>query len=169
MRRDLKALLNQYSQYELCFGNQFHINPDGFNIKSTGFKILGEDDYSYFTDKPNSDGKTGILYVAKPSDSNNVDIVLRSAGTINYELGEIIINTIYFTETELANSVIEIQAYPESNDIIGLKDLYLSFDISKSQINMVRDVIASGDDISGVVFARDSYRSSYSNGKLKRE
>lgn len=169
MRRDLKALLNQYSQYELCFGNQFHINPDGFNIKSTGFKILGEDEYSYFTDKPNSDGKTGILYVAKPSDTNEVDIVLRSAGTVNYELGEIVINTIYFTETELANNIIEIQAYPESNDIIGLKDLYLSFDISKSQINMVRDVIASGDDISGVVFARDSYRSSYSNGKLKRE
>lgn len=131
MRRDLKALLNQYSQYELCFGNQFHVNPDGFNIKSTGFKILGEDEYSYFTDKPNSDGKTGILYVAKPSDSNNVDIVLRSAGIINYELGEITINTIYFTETEVANNIIEIQAYPESNDIIGLKDLYLSFDISK--------------------------------------
>ena len=169
MRRDLKALTNQYSQYELCFGNKFHLNPEGFNIKSTGFKILGEDDYSYFTDKPNSDGKTGILYVAKQSDSSNVDVVLRSAGTINYELGEIIINTIYFTETEVPDNIIEVQAYPESNDIIGLKDLYLSFDISQSQINMVRDVIASGDDISGVVFARDSYRSSYSNGKLKRE
>jgi hypothetical protein len=64
--------------------------------------------------------------------------------------------------------VIEIQAYPESNDVIGLKDLYLVFDISKSQINMVKDVIASGDDISGVVFSKDSFRSSYSNGSLQR-
>jgi hypothetical protein len=169
MRRDLKALMDQYSQYEICFGNKFHINQNGYNIKSTGFKILGESEYSYFTDKPNDDGKTGILYVARPSEKNNVDIVLRSAGTINYELGEILISTIYFTETELENDIIEIQAYPESNDIIGLKDIYLSFDISKSQINMVRDVIASGDDISGVVFAKNSYRSSYSNGTLKRE
>ena len=35
IRRDLKALLNQFAQYELCFGNRFYINPAGFNIKST--------------------------------------------------------------------------------------------------------------------------------------
>ena len=34
---------------------------------------------------------------------------------------------------------------------------------------MVRDVIASGDEISGVKFNRDYYTSSYSNGKLVRE
>ena len=63
----------------------------------------------------------------------------------------------------------EIQAFPESNDIIGLNDLYISFSIAKSNINMVKDVIASGDDISGTVFSKtDYYRSSYSNGELKR-
>ncbi len=170
IRRDLRALVNQYSQYELCFGNRFHVNPEGFNIKSTGFTVIDEPDTVYFSDVPNSDGKTGILYIAKPSpDANEVLVIVKSAGTIDYEKGEININTIYFTSTELPNNTIEIQAYPESNDIIGLKDLYLSFDITKSQINMVRDVISSGDDISGVVFSKDSYRSSYSNGKLKRE
>ena len=34
---------------------------------------------------------------------------------------------------------------------------------------MVRDVISSGDEISGTVFSRDYYTSSYSNGKLIRE
>ena len=66
------------------------------------------------------------------------------------------------------NDIVEIQAYPESNDVVGLKDLYVSFDISKSQINMVKDTIASGEDISGVVFTKNSYRSSYSNGSLTR-
>jgi hypothetical protein len=33
---------------------------------------------------------------------------------------------------------------------------------------MVKDTIASGEDISGVVFTKNSYRSSYSNGKLMR-
>ena len=40
IRRDLKASLNQFAQYELCFGNRFNINPAGFNIKSTGFTVF---------------------------------------------------------------------------------------------------------------------------------
>ena len=34
--------INQFAQYELCFGNQFHVSEDGKNIKSTGFRISGE-------------------------------------------------------------------------------------------------------------------------------
>ena len=41
IRRNLNAQ-NQFTQYELCFGNQFHVNDEGFNIKSTGFNIVGE-------------------------------------------------------------------------------------------------------------------------------
>ena len=37
----MKALLNQFAQYELCFGNRFYVNPAGYNIKSTGFTING--------------------------------------------------------------------------------------------------------------------------------
>jgi hypothetical protein len=50
-----------------------------------------------------------------------------------------------------------------------LRDLYISLNISKSTINMVRDVIASGDEISGTRFVSDFYNSSYSNGNLIRK
>jgi len=73
------------------------------------------------------------------------------------------------TSTDVENNIIEIQAFPESNDIIGLKDLYISFDLSNSKINMIKDVIASGEDVSGVIFSRDYYTSSYSNGDLERK
>jgi len=180
IRRDLKALINRPAQYEICFGNQFHINEKsnniGYNIKSTGFNILNELDTVYLTDTPNTDGKTGVISIVKPiQTSTGINtpslepfVVVQSAGVVNYENGEITLNTITITSTELENDLIEIQAYPESNDVIGLKDLYVSFNVSKSQINMVKDTIASGEDISGVVFARNSYRSSYSNGKLMR-
>ena len=36
-------------------------------------------------------------------------------------------------------------------------------------INMNKDVIASGEDVSGIVFTRDYYSSSYSNGDLERK
>jgi hypothetical protein len=176
IRRDLKALINRQAQYEICFGNQFHVNSSGYNIKSTGFNIRDEADIVYLTDTPNADGVTGVVSIVKPIETSagvstaslSPFVVVESAGVVNYANGEIILNTITITSTELGNDLIEIQAYPESNDVIGLKDLYVSFDVSKSQINMVKDTIASGEDISGVVFTKNSYRSSYSNGKLMR-
>jgi hypothetical protein len=169
IRRDLKALVNQFAQYELCFGNKFHINYSGYNIKSTGFKISSDPDTVYLTDAPNSDGKTGVVSVVKPISDGTTRTIVKSAGTVDYLKGEIKLGTLNITSTILANDIIQIQAYPESNDVVGLKDLYLNFSISESTINMVRDVIASGDEISGTVFSRDYYTSSYSNGNLTRK
>src|SRR5210317_1784070 len=50
IRRDLKALVNQYTQYEICYGNKFHVVSEGYNIKSTGFTVEGSSDLLYFTD-----------------------------------------------------------------------------------------------------------------------
>jgi len=169
IRRDLKAVVNQFAQYELCYGNRFHVNLTGYNIKSTGFRIASDPDVVYLTDIPNSDGMTGILSIVKPVSNESTRIVVKSAGTVDYIKGEININTIKITSTEKQNNIIEIQAFPESNDVVGLKDLYLNFNISASSINMVKDVISSGDEISGTVFTRDYYTSSYLNGNLIRE
>ena len=168
VRRDLQASLNQWAQYELCFGNQFHVNSAGNNIKSTGFYVYGESSKVYITDVPNSDLKTGTLAIIKIENGEKI-IVVASAGTVDYVKGEIILSTVNITSTDKPNNVIEIQAFPESNDVIGLKDLYLSFAINKSKINMLRDVISSGDEVSGVEFVKDFYTSSYSNGEIIRQ
>jgi hypothetical protein len=175
IRRDLMAMINQSAQYELCFGNKFHINSDGFNIKSTGFKISTDLDTVYLTDVPNKtssgdlDGSgMGILSIVKLLSDGTNRVVVKSAGTVDYTKGEIKLGTVNITSTSKETNIIEIQAFPESNDVLGLKDLYLNFSISESTINMVRDVIASGDEISGTLFAREYYTSSYSNGNLIR-
>ena len=166
MRRNINCILNTFAQYEICFGNQFHKEIGSYNIKSTGFKIAGEADTVYFVDVSSEDSDIGILSIVKPTlDPNTYEIVKKSIGTVDYKKGEILINTINIVSTSLDEGIIEIQAYPESNDVIGLKDLYLVFDVSKSTINMVKDTIASGEQISGVDYP---VRSSYSNGKLTR-
>jgi len=166
IRRNLKALINQSAQYELCFGNKFHKNPSGFNIKSTGFTLASRIGTFYFTDVPNPTGNMGIISVVKEDLLTGEKIVeVKSAGTVDYEKGEIIINTLNITSTTAANNIIEIQAFPESNDVIGLKDLYLSFSVADSTINMVKDTISSGEQISGVGY---KVTSSYLNGELKR-
>ena len=176
VRRDLKALLNQFAQYELCFGNKFNINPAGYNIKSTGFTINGFHDTAYITDIPNKnaagnlDGSNmGTLSVVTKNNKGEQRVIVKDAGVVDYKKGEVILNTINITSTVSENNIIEVQAFPESNDVVGLKDLYLNFDVSKSTINTIKDVIASGEDVSGVVFQRDYYTSSYSNGDLERK
>ena len=166
IRRNLKALINQSAQYELCFGNTFHYNPEGYNIKSTGFTLAGRTGTFYLTDTPDVTGHTGVMSIVKQSTTDGTYIVeVKSAGTVDYAKGEIILNTLNITSTVKPNSIIEIQAYPESNDVIGLKDLYLSFSVADSKINMIKDTITSGEQISGVGYKTTS---SYLNGELKR-
>ncbi len=167
IRRDLKPIFNAFTQYELCFGNQFHVNSAGKNIKSTGFKVDGNPNILYFADIPDEDLKTGKIAVVQLSELSNStsNVIIKSAGTVDYVKGEVIINTINITETVLGSGVIEIQAYPESNDIIGLKDLYLQLDMSNTKINIVRDTISSGQQISGLGY---KVTSSYNNGTIIR-
>jgi hypothetical protein len=173
IRRNLKALTNQFAQYELCYGNRFHINPEGKNIKSTGFTIQGQTDTVYFTDIPNknSDGSLdgsgkGVLAIVKgDNELSQGQLIVASAGIVDYVHGEVIVSTVNITSTQRSNNIIEIQAFPESNDIIGLKDLYLSFAVGDSAINMVKDTITSGEQISGVGY---KVTSSYANGALVR-
>ena len=165
IRRNLKALLNTYAQYELCYGNKFHYSTEGFNIKSTGFKIAGSNDICYFTDTPRDDG-TGVISIVKEAQEGGKNtVVTKSAGTVDYVKGEILINTVNITSTIEPNNIIEVQAVPESNDVIGLSDLYLDFAVSKSAINMIKDTITSGEQISGIGYKTTS---SYLNGELKR-
>ena len=166
IRRNLKCLLNQSAQYELCYGNSFKKNMGGFNIKSTGFTLANQTGTLYFTDVPDATGDMGVLSVVRQSsDSNEYTVIVKSAGSIDYKKGEIIVNTLTITSTVKANNIIEIQAFPDSNDVIGLKDLYLSFSVADSTINMVKDTISSGEQISGVGYKTTS---SYLNGSLKR-
>ena len=167
LRRDLKPIFNTFAQYELCFGNSFHVVASGKNIKSSGFKIDGNPNTLYFSDLPHEDLKTGDIAVIQIVNigGENSPVVIPSAGTVDYVKGEIIINTINISETNLGSGMIEIQAYPESNDIIGLKDLYLQLDMSNSKINIVKDTISSGQQISGIGY---KVTSSYSNGTITR-
>jgi len=166
IRRNMKVLLNQSAQYEICYGNSFKKNSEGFNIKSTGFTIANQTGTLYFTDVPDATGDMGILSVVRQSaETNEYTVIVKSAGSIDYKKGEILVNTLTITSTIKPNNIIEIQAFPDSNDVIGLKDLYLSFSVADSTINMVKDTISSGEQISGVGYKTTS---SYLNGSLKR-
>ena len=176
MRRDLQVVLNAFAEYEICFGNRFHIKNHGhgthggeigFNIKSSGFKVAGISDTLYLGDSPNQDLKTGTVFMFKLNSDTEYVIVKQDVGTIDYVKGEIMLSPINIISTVVnrGESLIEISATPYSNDVIGKQDLYLQLDTSNVFINAVTDEIASGDDVSGSNYI---VTSSYSNGKLVR-
>ena len=169
MRRDLRPALNQFADYELCYGNEFHVRSQGSNIKSTGFFIDGYSGEVFLTDVPNADLKTGVLQLITKKSPTQVGRVVRpNMGTVDYVKGEIIMDAIRIINTSVESAdtpIIEIQAVPESNDVIGKQDLYLQLDISKSIITAVPDTIASGSDQAGSEY---SVSSSFSNGSITR-
>ena len=169
IRRDLRASLNQLADYEICFGNAFHIKDvTGYNIKSSGFKIFGISETLYMSDIPDSNQTTGEIFFFKLNSQTQPAIVRRSVGTINYAKGEILLNPVNIISTSKSvqgQSIIEIAALPKSNDVIGLQDLYLQLDINKSTLNMLSDDISSGADPSGTTYTTTS---SYTNGNLVR-
>ena len=170
IRRDLRIALNSFAEYQIGFGNEFHIKSmNGYNIKSSGFRVSGITQEVYLSDIPDSDAITGsiFLFTVPSVTSTSSTIVSRNVGTINYKTGIITLNPINITSGKVKNgqSVIEISATPQSNDVIGLQDLYLQLDTSNSSFEMVSDEIASGLDPSASNYIVSS---SYSNGNLVR-
>jgi hypothetical protein len=169
MRRDLGVVLNTFADYEICYGNQFHIKTQsGYNIKSSGFNIAGVNETLYLTDIPNSNGLTGTIFFFKLQSSTQPVIVKRNVGIIDYVKGEIKlypVNIISTSKSSFSRPIIEISVIPKSNDVIGLQDLYLQLDINNITLNMLSDEISSGSDISGSSY---KFTSSYTNGDLVR-
>ena len=163
MRRDLSAELNKFATYEICFGNKFHQKTEKYNIKSSGFNIKDVADTLYLTDSPN-DSLTGKIIFFKLV--NNIPTIVSSnAGTVDYLNGEIKLNIVNISSTSLPNNTIEIQAMPESNDILALKDIYLKIDMFNTVVNTIQDAISSGENTSATEYLSTS---SYLNGYYTR-
>ena len=151
IRRNLRAVLGKFAQYEVCFGNRFHTQESSYNVVSTGFTIEGVTGTVYLSDEV-IDREKGRIFFFTYTEGGTPNIVKKNAGTVDYMTGEVLIDTVNILSTVITNDVIEIQAIPHSNDIVGLRDLYVKFDMTNTKINMVQDLIASGENTSGSRF-----------------
>ena len=156
MRRDLVPVYNAFANYELCYGNQFHADTEGFNIRSSSFKIDGVIGDVYLTDMPNDDtGTLGTIRFFTIVDSKPNYINL-NAGTVDYVKGEIILYPVSISSSGLLNRI-EIEVIPESNDIVAKQNLYIVLDTTaNSKLTLLEDVLTSGSNRSGVGYVPPS-------------
>jgi hypothetical protein len=157
MRRNLVPAYDSLANYELCYANKFHAEVEGFNIRSSGFKVSGITETLFLTDVPDTNitipGRpvqvaptTGSISVIKFNQSNEIITVIGSAGTVDYVKGEIILFPISISSTSLPNRI-EIGVTPESNDIIAKENLYIVLDTTgKSVLTLKEDLVTSGSN-----------------------
>ena len=167
MRRDLRLAISEVAEYAIDFGNQFHIKSmNGFNIRTSAFRVSNINTDVYLYDVPNADAKRGqIGLFSLDAGTASPIIQRRNIGIINYETGRITLDPINIVSGKTKDNVqiMEISVSPESNDIIGLQDLYLQLD--SSTVDTIVDEISSGIDPSGSNY---TISTSYSNRNIVR-
>ena len=165
MRRNMVPSYNSIATYEVCYGNKFHADLEGFNVRSSAFKLEGVDGDVYLTDFPNSDQLTGIVKFFT-IDNGVITYINNNAGTVNYTKGEVTLFPVTITSSTLSNRV-EIEVTPESNDIVAKENLYIVLDTTgNSKLNLLEDVLVSGSNVSGTNYTPPS--SFISNKKYTR-
>ena len=167
MRRDLRLAVSEVAEYAIDFGNEFHVKSmNGFNIRSSAFRVLNISTDVYLYDVPDSTAERGQISLFSLNEGSSTPIIQRrNIGVINYKTGRITLDPINIVSGKTKDNVeiLEISATPESNDIIGLQDLYLQLD--SSFVDMVVDEISSGTDPSGSTY---TVTTSYKNGNIIR-
>ena len=155
MRRDIVPELNTFATYELCYGNAFYDKPNGYGVRSSGFTVSGVDGILYLGDIPTAGTTVGKLVFFKLV--NNLPLIVKNdAGTVDYLHGEINLDVVNITGATLESGLIEVEAIPDSNDVIALKDLYLQLDVSNSTVKALPDVVSSGENTSATSYVTTS-------------
>ena len=154
MKRIMVPEYNLLANYEICYGNQFHADMEGFNVRSSAFKLEGVAGNVYLTDLPYSDGKTGTVKFFTIVD-NAINYINENAGIVDYVHGEIILYPTTITSSSV-NAGIEIEVTPESNDIIAKESIYIVLDNTGSTLNLKEDTIVAGANKSGTNYVPPS-------------
>ena len=165
IRRNMVPAYNSIATYEVCYGNRFHADLEGFNVRSSAFRIEGVDGDMYLTDFPNSDQLTGTVKFFTFVDGI-ITYVNDNAGTVDYVRGEVNLFPVNIVSTSLSERI-EIEVTPESNDIVAKENLYIVLDTTgNSKLNLLEDVLVSGSNVSGTNYTPPS--SFISNKKYTR-
>lgn len=165
IRRNIGTILNSPTNYYVCFENRFHVDSEGYNIRSTGFYVKDLAKVVYISDSPNADMTTGRLFLFS-LEADVVTVQSNNIGTVDYVNGILNIDNINVLSTLKPNNIIEVEATPYSNDIVAKKSVYLKLDVGASSISPEKDIVSSGENTSG---SRFNPKSSYLTGtKIRR-
>ena len=155
MRKNVTVDLNTRVNYKICYGNRINMQTSTSpSVSTSGFKIVGDDINTYYL---NDDG-TGTLRLYYVKGTGEFEYIDGLWGSVDYDMGEITINDLIIQSTNVANNTLQISATPKSNDLVSLRETYITMGIDNSVITVVEDTISSGANLSGTgVIPESSY------------
>tara|TARA_B100000614_G_scaffold261856_1_gene292962 strand:- start:288 stop:2162 length:1875 start_codon:yes stop_codon:yes gene_type:complete len=155
MRKNVPVSLNQRFNYKICFGNRINAQLDTPTLETNGFKRADGGNQVYYL---NDDGLGTIRLYYVNSDGSK-QYIGGNWGTIDYTMGEITINDLVISEVvNSIDKIIQFAVVPESNDIVSLRETYLTLGIDNLVVNVLDDEISSGSNTSGTgVVPESSY------------
>ena len=143
IKKNMPVLANVFASYEICYGNRI---SDDSDLVSSAFKITGEDvNNTYYFEKYGVNG----LAIYRITGGEKI-YWSKNAGTIDYEKGEININAININSVVGNLDYISFSVVPKSNDIVALRDLYISIQPEDVKVTSILDTITSANRTSGV-------------------
>ena len=155
MRKNVPVSLNQRFNYKICFGNRINAQLDTPTLETNGFKRADGGNQVFYL---NDDGLGTIrLYYVNADGSKQY--IGGNWGTIDYTYGEITINDLVITEVvNSTDNILQFSVIPESNDLVSLRETYLTLGIDNLVVNVIDDEISSGSNTSGTgVVPESSY------------
>lgn len=147
--------LDTATKYTIAFENSIEhsagdIEGQGIVAWSTGFKIEGNTNTLYFAD----DGVGNMFtYYLTGSTKTTVD---SQAGTINYNTGKILIDSITVTEVVNADGTIKFSMKPASNDLVPVRNQVFQIDTTNMTVTATVDTIAAGTSNAGTAYSTTS-------------
>ena len=138
--KTLTPQLNTVTQYTTKYYNKL-FNPHsghGSILSTTGFKISGSTAEQFLDD----DGR-GNVRIFKV-ESNQKVYANAAVGTIDYDLGTVVLNNINVTSTTNTDGTIHMIVIPESNDVLPVRNQLLQIDIAKGSVASTSDKSGQG-------------------------
>ena len=155
MRKNVTVSLNQRFNYKICYGNRIKADQSTATLETNGFKRADGGNQVFYLD----DDGLGTIRLYYVNADGSKQYIGGNWGTIDYDRGEITINDLVITDVvNSTDNIIQFSVVPESNDIVSLRETYLTLGIDNLVVNVIDDEISSGSNTSGTgVVPESSY------------
>ena len=120
LKRKITPTLNAATKYTISFNNAAYHPTNNHSqtvVESSGFFLVGNTNEQYIAD----DG-SGVIRTFYLLGGTTNTITISSAGTVDYDTGEVVFTSLNITSLENADCTIDITLKPDSNDVIPVRN-----------------------------------------------
>ena len=154
LKRKITPTLNASTKYTINFNNAGYHPSENHSqtvLESSGFFLAGDTNEQYIDD--NGSGIVRTFYLLGGTTKT---ITNATAGTINYNTGEVVLTSLNITSVENADGTIDITLKPDSNDVIPVRNQVIEIDTVASSTTAEIDTFAEGTATAGVGYTTTS-------------